>query len=196
MFKRIDSVRNPKGFTLIEMVIAMSIGLIGVAGGYALLANVQGTMAGNSAVTQAQQEARFIVERITRELCESSRDRVWPSPMPNGGSDYIVFLTPRNEDRVFIVDNDGNPQWQRAILYRLDSDSKLRRYQLYMSGTVEPSERYQSEIVSRNVEQLLFNRVNNDMITIHIRTFSDQGEKVGHVARSRAEFYTMVKLRN
>jgi hypothetical protein len=174
----------------------MSIGLIGVAGGYALLANVQGTMSGNSAVTRAQQEARFIVERITRELCESSRDRVWPNPMPYEGSDYIVFLTPRNENRVFMVDNDGNPQWQRAILYRLDSDSKLRRYQLYMSGTAEPSERYQSEIVSRNVEELLFNRVNNDMITIQIRTFSDQAGKVGHVARSHAEFYTMVKLRN
>jgi prepilin-type N-terminal cleavage/methylation domain-containing protein len=196
MFKPIDTIRNPKGFTIVEMVVAMSISLIGVAGGYALLANVQGTMAGNSAVTQAQQEARLVVERVTRELQESSRDWVWPSPMPEGGSDYIVFITPRNENRVFVVNDDGSPQWQRAILYRLDSDSMLRRYQLYMSGTVEPNERYQSEVVSKNVEELLFNRLNNDMITISIRTFSDQGGKVGHVAKSRADLYTMVKLRN
>jgi len=194
MFKPI--VRNPKGFTLIEVVIAMSVGLIGAMGGYALFANIQGTMSGNSAVVQAQQEARFVVERITRELCESNPDRVWPNPMPDEGSDYVVFLTPRNEDRVFVVDNDGNPKWQRSILYRLDTDLRLRRYQVYMSGTAEPSERYQSEIVSKNVEQLRFNRVNNDMITISIRTFSDQGGKVGHVARSHAELYTMVKLRN
>jgi prepilin-type N-terminal cleavage/methylation domain-containing protein len=188
-------IRDQRGFTLIELIIAMSIGLIGAMGGYALLANMQGTMSGNSAAVQAQQEARIIVERIARELRESSPDWVWPSNMTYEESDYIVFLTPRNEDRTFIVDSEGKPQWQRAILYRLDSDSKLRRYQVYMSGTAEPHEISQSEVVSKRVERLLFSRT-DDMVTISIRTFSDHNGKVGHVARSHADLYTMVKLRN
>jgi hypothetical protein len=110
-------------------------------------------------------------------------------------SDYIVFFTPRNEDRTFMVDSEGKPKWQRAILYRLDTDSKLRRYQVYISGTAEPQEIFQSEVVSKNVERLLFSRT-DDMITISIRTFSDHNGKVGHVARSHADLYTMVKLRN
>jgi prepilin-type N-terminal cleavage/methylation domain-containing protein len=184
-----------KGFTLIEVLIAMSVGIIGALGGYSLFANIQGTMVGNSAAVQAQQEARIIVERITRELRESSPDWVWPDYMTYDESDYIVFFTPRNEDRIFIVDSGGKPDWQRAILYRLDSDSKLRRYQVYMSGTAEPDEVFESEVVSQNIERLAFSRT-DDMITISIRTFSDHNGKVGHVARSHADLYTMVKLRN
>jgi prepilin-type N-terminal cleavage/methylation domain-containing protein len=191
MFRPIDTIRNPKGFTLMEVIVAMSVGIIGAMGGYALFANIQGTMAGNSAVTQAQQEARFIVERITRELRESNPDRVWPDPMPSGGSHYISFLTPRNEDGTFIVDGDGKPGWQRSILYRLEDSNCLYRYQLYASGASDPP-----EIVSKNIEQLRFNRVNKDMITISIRTFSDRSGVIGNVARSYADLYTMVKLRN
>lgn len=190
MFKPI--VRNPKGFTLMEVVIAMSVGLIGAMGGYALFANIQGTVAGNSAVVQAQQEARFTVERIARELRESNPDNVWPNPMPDEGSDYITFLTPRNEDATFMVDGSGSPDWQRAILYRLEESNCLYRYQVYLSGTSDES----SETISKNVEQLRFNRVNNDMITIFIRTFTDRSGVIGKVARSYAELYTMVKLRN
>lgn len=191
MFKQIDTIKNPKGFTLMEVVIAMSVGIIGAMGGYALFANIQGTLAGNSAVVQAQQEARFIVERITRELRESNRDQVWPNPMPSGGSDYIAFLTPRDENGTFMVDGSGNPDWQRAILYRLEESNSLYRYQAYISGTDETT-----EVISKNIEQLRFNRVNNDMITISVRTFSDRSGAIGNVARSYADIYTMVKLRN
>jgi len=193
MLKWIGAIRKPKGFTLIEVVIAMSVGIIGAMGGYALFANIQGTTAGNSAAVQAQQEARFIVERIARELRESNRDKVWPNPMPSAGSNYITFLTPRDSNASFIVDaTSGKPKWQRVISYNLDNSNCLNRYQSYLSGAPSAP----NEILSRKVERLLFNRVNNDMITISIRTFSDQGEKVGHVARSYADLFTMVKLRN
>ena len=198
MFKPIGIIRGSKGITMIEAVIAMAVGLVGVMGGYSLFANTQGTIAGNTAVVQAQQEARNIVERIARELRESTPDRVWPSYMTYEESDYIVFYTPRDSNRNFIVDADGKPEWQRAILYTVDPYShSLYRYQLYTSGDCEPTERFQYEIVSRNIDQdgLVFKRT-NDMIIISVRTFSSKGEKIGSVADSYAEFYTMVKLRN
>ena len=201
MFKLIDTIRNPKGFTLIEMVIALSVGLIGALGGYALLANTQSTIAGNSAAVQAQQDARIIVERMARELRESSPERVW-AYSSGEGSNWVYFETPRDENRIFVVDADGKPQWQRGIEYWLGPDWEagenwnqkptcLYRFQYYMSG----NQPFQWEIISKNVEQVRFSR-DNDMITISIRTFSDQSERIGHVADTYADVYTTVKLRN
>ena len=201
MFKMIDTIRNPKGFTLIEVVIALSVGLIGALGGYALLANTQSTIAGNSAAVQAQQDARIIVERMARELRESSPERVW-AYSSDEGSNWVYFETPRDENRTFVVDADGKPQWQRGIEYLLGPDWKagegwdqkptcLHRFEYYMSG----DQPFQWETVSRNVERVRFSR-DNDMITISIRTFSDQSESIGHVADTYADVHTTVTLRN
>jgi hypothetical protein len=42
---------------------------------------------------------------------------------------------------------------------------------------------------------LLFSRV-DDMITISIRTFEEPNSQFGYVAKSYADFYTMVEFRN
>lgn len=196
MFKMIHTIRNPKGLTMIEVLVAMSVGAIGMLGAYSLFAGVHGTMIGNSATVQAQQEARNIVERMARELRESSPERIWPSYMTYEESHYVSFCTPRDSDRTFIVDSEGKPEWQRYIAYVLDSGTNtLRRYQLYTHYDPDTGFMYQSEIVSKNVESLGFTRY-NDMVTISVRTFANRERRTGHAARSYADFYTMIKLRN
>lgn len=203
MFKPIDSIRSEKGLTLIEVLIALVITLIGSLAGYAFLASVRGTVAGNSALVQSQQEARITVERMARELRESNRDKVWPNPMPAAGSHYIIFFTPRDEERSFAVDETvyyGRPEWQRTVAYALGDNYTLYRYQVYnLPDRPEPDTSRlfstQPEVVSRNVEHLLFTR-NDDLLTISIRMFSDSGDKIGNVAPSYANFDTTIKLRN
>ena len=99
----------------------MVIGLIGAMGSYALLASMHGTRAENMAVLQAQQEARNIMERVTRELRESSPEVVWPEWEDWEDSEWVYFFTPRNANREFIVNPEGEPEWQQAIAYWLDS---------------------------------------------------------------------------
>lgn len=194
MFKIINTIKSQKGLSLIEMLIAMAVIFIGVLSSYALLASVHGTRAGNVAATQAQQEARNIVEQIARELRESAPNVVW---VHNSETSYISFFTPRNAAKQFIVDPEGNPNWQRAIGYALDHDSnKVYRYQLYL--TYDPDIFYDSfyyESISKNVEKLSFSRV-NDMLTISARTFYDHTGKNGNVTRSYADLSTTIKLRN
>ena len=191
MFRRICITRDTKGITAIELMIVVAIGLIGVLGSYALLLNVKGTAAASADVLEAQQEARYIVERIARELRESSPTIVGPDWMLYEDSYEITFDTPRDSNRRFIVGTEGEPEWQRTITYEWEPSSRS----LYSSQKYGASEYEESELVSKNVEHLAFRRT-NDMITISIRTFSNKGEEIGSVADSYADFYTMIKLRN
>ena len=196
MFGLIGKLRSSKGVTLIEMVIAASIALIGAMGGLALFTGVKGTIAGNSAAVQAEQEARNIVERIAREIRESAPDQVWLYDMNGDGSEYINFLTPRDSNRKFIVDANGRPLWQRTISYGLDTYSNtVYRYQYFTNYDGETGQYESFEIVSKNVEDLRF-RISGDMVAIRIRTFTDQGQGTGNVSNTYADFHTTVKLRN
>jgi len=191
MFRRICITRDTKGITLIESMIVIAVGLIGVLGSYALLLNVKGTAAASADLIEAQQEARYVVERIARELRESSPNAVGPNSMLYEDSYQITFDTPRDSNRKFIVGSEGEPEWQRTISYMwMPNSFSVYRYQQYAS-----SDSGEYELVSKNVERLAF-RQTNDLVTISIRTFSNKGGKIGSVADSYADLYTMIKLRN
>ena len=198
MFKPMDIIGNNKGLTLVETLVAIALGSVAVMGSFTLLTGVQGTMTENSEAVQAQQEARNILQRIAREVRESSPEKTWIyswSDYENeGDADTIFFYTSRDKDSRFIVDDSGKPDWQREISYALDRYSNhLYRFQYYMS--LDEGYPYQWEIVSRNVEKLSFEQV-NDMLVISIRTFADTAEGTGNVARAYANFHTMINLRN
>ena len=134
MFRLVHITEDSAGFTLIEVVIASLIITIGVMGSYALFNNVQDTSAGNSAAIQAQQEARLAMERMARELRESSAERIWTHEDIYFYEPMVMFLTPKNDDRTFAVNESGEPEWQQAILYILDMESNsLHKYKSYDS---------------------------------------------------------------
>ncbi len=196
MLRLVNITRNSKGFSLVEVIIAMVIGLIGAMGSYALLASMHGTRAENMAVLQAQQEARNIMERVTRELRESSPEVVWPDWEDWEDSEWVYFFTPRNANREFMVNPEGEPEWQQAIAYWLDSlNNTLYRYRYYLTWDPVLENWFEFEVVSKNVEDISFRRV-NDMITINIRTFSDNDGGIGQTARSHSELTTTIQLRN
>lgn len=191
MLKTINIIKKTSGLSLIEMLIAIVVISIGIMASYSLLASVRGTRVGNVAAVQAQQEARNILERIAREVRESSPEVLWVD------SSYINFLTPRNAEKQFIIDPEGAPQWQRAIGYMLDPyTNELSRYQYYLThdpATYEDA--FYVERISKNAEKLSFSRT-NDLLTIYVRTFYDHEGKVGNVTRAYADLSTTVKLRN
>ena len=200
MLKLVNAIRSSKGISLMEVMIAIAIGLIGAMGGYALLTSMNSTRVENTAVIVAQGEARNILERMTRELRESSPEVVWPRYNTNGEKyNWVYFLTPRNADREFMINTEGEPEWQRGIQYWLNWNSNtLYRYRFYLTFdpyTNDWSDWFNFEMVSENVEELTFSR-DDDMFTINIRTFSDSDGGMGNVARSYADLSTTIKLRN
>lgn len=200
MLKLVNTIKSSKGISLMEVMIAMAIGLIGAMGGYALLTSMNSTRTENMAVVEAQGEARNILERMTRELRESSPEVVWPQFDTNGTEyNWVYFLTPRNADREFIINTEGEPEWQRGIQYWLNEDSNiLYRFQFYLNfdpDTDDWSNWLQVETISENVEKLTFSR-DDDMFTVNIRTFSYSDGGQGNVARSYMDLDTTIKLRN
>jgi len=196
MHRLINTIGNKKGLSLIETLVAASLGSIAILGSFSLLMGVEGTMTENCEAVQAQQEARNIVERIAREIRESGPDKIQLYSYPQGGGDAeaILFHTPRDADGRFVMDNSGKPDWQREIAYELDKNSNyLYRSQCYLLS--DEGSPYQSEVVSKNMERLNFVQ-DNDMLLISIRTFADTSNGTGHTTRAYADFHTMVKLRN
>ncbi len=204
----IAAMRKSEGITLIEMLIAMSVVLVGVAASYTLLGGIQATQAGNMRLVQAQQEARNIVEHIARELRESSVDYIWIDST-SGKADSIIFHVPRDGDRAFHVYHEvneegiplsgyGRPVPQSTIAYSLDSSSHyLYRYRL--SGLISDIDKIKwdsdGEIISRRVEKILFGREDN-MITISVRTFEEPNSKLANATKSYSDYYTKIEFRN
>ena len=189
MFKTIGSIRDSKGVTLVEILISVCITIVGIIGGFWLLSHMRGTPEGRFETVQVQQDARTLVENIAIELSESTPNLVVPDPMIN--SDCIAFYTPRDSNGVLVLDEAGNADWQRYVKYTLDQESnRLYRFVSYV-GELET----QVEIVATNVQKLLSTR-NGEIVTISMRTFSDQSAETGNVADAYTDFCTEVRLKN
>lgn len=61
-------LRASQGFSLVEMMVAMSIGLVLVGAGIAVYANSRAAYTVNEAVSRLQENARYALEEITRDL--------------------------------------------------------------------------------------------------------------------------------
>jgi hypothetical protein len=189
MFKTACSIRDSKGVTLVEILISVCITIVGMIGGLFLLSYMRGTPEERFEIVQVQQDARTIVENMAGELSESAPNLIVPDPMIN--SDCIAFYTPRDSNGALILDKAGNTDWQRYVRYMLDQ--KSNRLYKFVSYLGEPET--QIEIVATNVQQLLSTR-KGDVVTISMRTFSDQSMETGNVADAYTDFCTEVRLKN
>lgn len=197
MRKLTCNIRSETGISLMELMMAMAIASIGLLGSYTFFIGTQNTRAANVELIEAQQEARNILETIARDLRESSPGKVWLSPGVDGWSDYIAFHTPRNANREFVVDDDGQPVWQRGLGYVMDTGSNqfLRQHMTMAHDPDIYYDSYESEILSSNIERIGFKR-KNDMIVISVRTYTNSDRELANVADSYIDLHTVVKLRN
>ena len=189
MFSTFCSIRNSKGVTLVEILISLCITVGVMIGGLLLLSNMRDAPAGHLGTFQVQKDARTIVENMARELSESAPNLVVPDPMIN--SHCIAFYTPRDSNGELVLNEAGNADWQRYVKYTLDR--KSNRLYKFVSYIGEPET--QVEIVATNVQQLLSTR-KGDVVTISMRTLSDQSMETGNVADAYTDFCTQVRLEN
>ena len=85
MTHQAGSIRNQKGFTLVEMLVAMLIGLIAFAGVYQIYISVVKTTSVQEQVGDMQQNIRISIDQIVRELRLAGLDPA----NPGGGSRAI-----------------------------------------------------------------------------------------------------------
>jgi hypothetical protein len=85
------------------------------------------------------------------------------------------------------------------VAYSLDpSTNCLYRYKLpeqLISDLETVKGLVTGELLSRRVEKVTFTHV-TDGITIHVRTFEEHESELAMLARSYADYYTMVEFRN
>lgn len=65
------SARKPHGFTLVELMIAMVLGLIIIGGVTAMFLSTHQTSRTNDALSRVQETGRFAIQRISREIREA-----------------------------------------------------------------------------------------------------------------------------
>ncbi len=189
MFRTVCSIRDSKGLTLLEILISLWVTILGIIGGLSLFPKICDTSAEDFETAKVWQDARTLVQNIARELSESAPNMVVPDPMIN--SDCIAFYTPRDSSGALVLDKTGNADWQRYVKYMLDQKSnRLYKFVSYIGESDT-----QVEIVATNVQQLLSTR-KGDVVTISMRTFSDQSVETGNVADAYTDFCTEVRLKN
>ena len=115
--------KTEAGHSLIEMIMAMSISLIGLIGGLTLYRSAHHTVNAGRESTEIQARGRKVLELMAMELQESNVDTIDLS-----ATGAISFASARSGG-TFATEADGSPDWNKAVVYCVDSDSNcLRRY--------------------------------------------------------------------
>jgi len=96
MINKILRLANKRGFTLIEIMVAVFIGVIVLTAVYANFLTQYKSYIANSFVTEMQQNGRVALDALTRELRMAG---------------YGIFSTGTNTWKAFIFANDANCNW-------------------------------------------------------------------------------------
>src|SRR3990167_2436584 len=97
---RRKNIKISGGFTLVEALVALAIFLVLSAGVFAVLATGRSTWFDTDASFELQQNLRFALEKLSRELHESGFDKnnVWQVSINNdggvNGTDILKFSIP------------------------------------------------------------------------------------------------------
>ena len=120
---RIRYRRTASGYTLIEVLIALAISLIGFIGGLTLYSSGAKTLKVGRASTEIQQGARKALETIIKDLQETTISTIDVS-VP-----YAIRFASAQNAGSFALNSDGTPDWKNAVVYFLDTASNtLCRY--------------------------------------------------------------------
>jgi prepilin-type N-terminal cleavage/methylation domain-containing protein len=125
--------RKENGFTLIEMLLAAAISLIGFSAITAILMLVYKNSHLLETVDQVQQQTNIALEKVVKEFQETAVGNMDPDPSSinseANSSDIISFPSARDDNGNFLLDGNGKPDWTNAIVYFRDAGSNaLYRY--------------------------------------------------------------------
>lgn len=203
-FLNLQKRKEKKGFTLIEVLLAMSISFIGLAAaGTLLLLGYKHFYFGQN-VARVQQRARIAIERMVQEFQETGVSTIDPDPSsimnPENSSNIISFASARDDNGIFLIDENGMPDWVNAIVYFRDADSNtLYKYKeaktdwgtnYDVSGFEPPSEG--NELMATSVTGAEFWLSGDNLLNIKIKiVLNPEAENP-----SEEEWITAIRLRN
>ena len=182
------------GLTLVELLIAMSISLIGFAAGYILLQSGYKSLNVGKEAAEAQQKVRIAIETMIQEFQETSADTVWVT------GEAISFASAKAADYNFATNEDGTPDWQKAVVYFRDAGSNtLFKYEEtkddwttnFDSSFAFEAEEGALKKMATSVNAITFQLSPNNLLSVTIEFIKDaEGEGMPE------ELTTAVRLQN
>lgn len=151
----INHPQNNQGFTLAELLVAISIALLLLGALYTVYAISQSSFKYGSEKIELTQNAKIGLERITRELRETNQIT---TVLPAVGDD------PENPPVNEITFQDANFTQIRYINYYLSGNDLSRRvYHYYLGGAPDEWVTYDTPeaLSSLNEEQIIANNITN-----------------------------------
>lgn len=176
--------RKNEGFTLMEILVTAAISTIGVTTAFVLLSASYRFVARGSDVNEVKQGARVAIERMLKEIRETARET-----LVFAGEDYsgISFASAKNSLGEFEIGEDGNPLWQKAIVYyHLPSSSEVYRYETaktdweYNFDPIDAISNGYGTVVARDISSIQFSLTGDKLLNIDITAVKDSSAGAEH----------------
>jgi prepilin-type N-terminal cleavage/methylation domain-containing protein len=166
------------GFSLIELIMALAISLIGLTGGFTLYRSAHQTVNATQTAAEIQSSVRKVLELMAQDLHESSVDTIDLSV-----SGAISFASARNANS-FVSNSDGTPDWKNAIVYFVDDETNTLCRYVEAKDDWSANFNTASALTSDDVEQLtphvtgMSFTLNDNVLTVAL-AFSKHIESAG-----------------
>ena len=127
-------MKQEKGFTLVELLVAMVIGLVVMSAIYSTYVSQQRSSEVTEEVSHVQQSLRAAMYRLERDIRMAGYD-----PLRKGGFGFTVECQPDQDTISFTYDKNENGVLNNdeSITYELDpDDSELKRKTVTSTATI------------------------------------------------------------
>lgn len=147
MFYSIE-LKNEKGVSIVELVITFTLALIGIFASFAVMVLQKDYLNHFGNTFRTQRESSIAMKTLKKGLKESSSSKVQifsyggvttnvdqfgkcetnmcmlDEPGISTSGDVIIFPSARDAQCTFHSDSNGNPIWQKYMIYYIDIDTR------------------------------------------------------------------------